>query len=161
MNYKHVLIVLYLLLPLSFTMGQTLDLFGQKLNFGTSLNEQKNNFWKNGGQIESEYAYIEIFEGDNVYGGFYKGQLVYFQYVANDNKEYPVCEEIENLLKNYTPYKQYTEFDFIGWFIELYKTNEYYICRSSSRMNTDYKFIPIKYLDDIRNEHPEYLKKLF
>jgi len=161
MKYKYLGIAIFLFLPLSFTLGQTLELFGQKVTFGATLSEQKNDFWQVGGQLESEYSFIEIFEGEKVNGEFYKGQLVYLYINAWDNNPYPVCEEIENILSNFTPYKQFTLFDETGYFIELYKTNEYYISRSSSRMNTDYTFIPIKFLDDIRKLHPEYLSKLF
>lgn len=161
MKYKVLVTAFFFILIPSFILSQTLELFGQKVTFGASLSEQKNDLWKDGGQIESEYPYIEIYEGDNAYAGLYNGKLVYFQYIAHDNNQYPVCEDIENILSNLTPYKQYTETEGIGAFVELYKTNEYYISRSSSRMNTDYSFVPIKRLENIRNKHPEYLNKLF
>ncbi|HEY5535160.1 MAG TPA: hypothetical protein VIL99_09540 [Ignavibacteria bacterium] len=161
MKRKYLAIILFLLIPLSFTLGQSLELFGQKVFFGSSMSEQKNNFWQNNGQLESEYSYIEVYESDNVNGFFYKNQLVTLYVNAWDNNPYPVCEEIENLITNVTPYKQYTEFDEVGIFVELYKTNDFYICRKSSRMNTEYIIIPVTLLEKIQTEHPDYYKECF
>jgi len=161
MTTKYLITVLLILIIPAVICAQSLELFGQKVSFGKALNEQENNFWNADNQIESEYSYIKIFEGDNTYSGFYKSKLVYFVYIAHDNNPYPVCEEIENILAPLTPYKQYTEYDQIGTFVESYITNEYNISRASSRMNTEYTFVPIKYLNDIRTNHPDFFAKQF
>lgn len=158
---KYLITVLLILTLPAVICAQSLELLGQKVNFGKGLNEQGNNFWNADNPIESEYPYIKVFEGDNTYGGFYKNKLIYFNYNAYDNNPYPVCEEIENILAALTPYKQYTEFEQIGAFIESYKSNEYYISRASSRMNTDYTFIPVKFLEEIRLAHPDFFAKQF
>lgn len=161
MKKKCLIIVLLILTLPAVICAQSFELLGQKVCFGKGLNEQENNFWNADNQIESEYSYIKVFEGDNTYGGFYKNELVYFVHVAYDNNPYPVCEEIENILTALTPYKQYTEFDQIGIYVESFKIEEYYISKASSRMNTDYTFIPIKYLNDIRTNHPDFFTKQF
>lgn len=158
---KYLIIVLLIVTLPSVICAQSLELLGQKVNFGKGLNEQGNNFWNADNQIESEYPYIKVFEGDNTYGGFYKNKLVYFVHIVNDNNPYPVCEEIENILSNLKPYKKDTEFEGIGCLIEMYKWNEFYISRTSSRMNTDYTFIPVKSLEEIRLTHPNFLVNQF
>lgn len=161
MKSEYLIAVLLILILPAVICAQTLELLGQKVNFGAGLNEQSNNYWNTDNQIESEYSYIKVFEGDNTYGGFYKNKLVCFVYIAHNNDPYPVCEEIENILAPLTPYKQYTENDQIGTFVESYITNEYNISRASSRMNTEYTFVPIKYLNDIRTNHPDFFAKQF
>ena len=148
----------FLLLPFSFSVGQTLELFGKKVSFGKSLSEQKNGFWEKDGLIESIYSYIEIYEGENVTGWFYKNKLVTID-VNTWSKN--VCDEIENLLSHIEPYKQFSESNDGVVNFEFYKTNEYYINRASSSKSVDYTIIPIQLLEDIRIKHPEYLSKLF
>jgi hypothetical protein len=161
MQNKFLVVTLFLFLPFSFIFGQTLELYGKKVTFGVSLSEQKNDFWQDGGQIESNYSYIEVYEGDRVTGDFFKNKLISIDIIANDNNAYPVCNEIENMLTDIKPYKQYTENDEVSSFIEIFKTSDFYISKASSRMNTEYIIIPIKMLDDIRSQHPEYLVKYF
>lgn len=150
-----------LLLPLYNLEGQTLEVYGQKINFGSTLKQQENTFWIDGGQIESEYSYIEIFEGENITGGFYKNKLVSIYLIANDNNEYPIRKEIENLIEGIKPYKENTNSDVVNAFAEVFKTDTYYINKSSSRMNTEYTIIPIIIMEEIRKLHPEYYKNIF
>ena len=158
MGYKYLVIVLILFLPFSFSLGQTLELFGQKVTFGATLSEQDNNFWEEGGQIESGASYLEVYEGDNLSGWFYKKHLVTLDVNMWSNK---VCNEIESLLNNVKPYNQYTEFNEVEILNEIYQTNDYYISRASSSKSKEYTIIPIKVLENIRSKHPEYLNKLF
>jgi hypothetical protein len=158
MRYKYLSILLFLFLPVSFISGQTLELYGKKVTFGTTFSEQKNNLWQDDGQIESEYSYIEIFEGDNITGWFYKNKLVTIDINTWSKK---VCDEAENLFLNIIPYNQYTESRDGNVSFEVYKTNDFYICKAISGTSIEYTIVPIKILDDIRSEHPDYLKKLF
>lgn len=114
---------------LKFGFAQTIELNGKKLTFST---EDKAPLWTEDGQIESEYSYIKIYESDVVNGAFYKNQLVTLYLGAYDNNPYPVSKDVENLLQNLSPYKEYTEFDGIGIDFQLYKTSDFYISRASS-----------------------------
>lgn len=156
--YKYLILVLFMLLSFSFSLGQTLELFGQKVTFGATLSEQNNNFWEEGGQIESDASYLEVYEGDNLDGWFYKKQLVTLDVNMWSNK---VCSEIEDLIINLKPYNQYTIFKEVEILYEIYQTNDYYISRSSSSKSKEYTIIPVKVLENIRRTHSEYLSKLF
>ncbi|MCX6159199.1 MAG: hypothetical protein NTY74_14560 [Ignavibacteriae bacterium] len=158
MMYKYLILVLFMLLSFSFSLGQTLELFGQKVTFGATLSEQNNNFWEEGGQIESDASYLEVYEGDNLDGWFYKKQLVTLDVNMWSNK---VCSEIEDLIINLKPYNQYTIFKEVEILYEIYQTNDYYISRSSSSKSKEYTIIPVKVLENIRRTHSEYLSKLF
>ena len=155
---KYLMITLLILCPSTFITAQTLELYGKKATFGTSFSEQKNNFWQEGGQLESEYSYIEIYEGDNVNGCFYKNHLITL-YVSTYNKN--VCDEIESLLINIKPYNQYTENKEGEIQIEIYQTSDFFISKENKITNIDYTIVPIKMLENIRTVHPDYLNKYF
>ncbi len=138
-------------------VSQTLEIAGKQINFGMSEKDLTGTPWQDGGQIESNYTYINVYEGEYVYGSFYNNQLISIDINAYNNEPYPVSLDMENLIANLNPFKQYTKFDGIGIFIELYKTDDFYISRESSRMNTNYVLIPIVMFDDIQKTHPEYL----
>ena len=123
MRYKYLVILIFLLLPFSFSLGQTLELLGQKVTFGATLSEQKNDFWQEGGQIESDASYLEVYEGENLDGWFYKKRLVTLDVNMWDNK---VCSEMEDLIINLKPYNLYTIFNEVEILYEIYKTNDYY-----------------------------------
>ena len=157
------LLLLALIFAANFSISQTIEISGNRLTFGKSFDEVKGNLWSNGGQIESDYSYIEFYECngqvDCINGAFYKNTLAAVYISAHDNNSYPVSKDVENLLTGLEPFKEYTDFEDIGTDVQLYKTSDYYISRSSSRMNTDYIIIPIDILNNIQKQHPEYLKK--
>lgn len=158
---KYIILLYLLLLPFVYASGQDININSSKISFGKSLKEQMNSLWTDGSQIESNYNYIEVYEGDGITGDFYKGKLISIDVSAYNNSEYPVCQDVEEMVKGIPPLKQFTKFDEIGISVETFLSGDFYIVRESSRMNTNYIIIPVKLLEVVRKTHSDYLNEYF
>ncbi len=74
-----ILFITYILLSFS-AYSQTLEIGGKQIIFGMSEEDLAGTFWQDGGQIKSDYPYINLYEGTNsdyfINGSFYDGKLV-------------------------------------------------------------------------------------
>jgi len=158
---KYIILLYLLLLPFVYASGQDIVVNNSKISFGKELKSQKNSLWSDDGRIESNYKNIEVYEGESITGEFYNGKLLSVTVYAYNNTEYPVCDEVEAMIKDISPLKQFTKFDEIGIFVETFLSGDFYIVRESSRMNTNYIIIPVKLLEVVRKTHSDYLNEYF
>lgn len=160
MNFKT--FVLFLFVSTFALQAQNLTVSDKVINFGTSEKELIGTPWQDGGQIESEYPYINTYEGSlgdySVYGYFIDNILVCVD-VSTCKEAYPTIEEIEKILAGFEPYKNELKDVGAPELNDYYKTDVFYICVSGVRMCTNYKIIPIELFDKIRKKYKEFLRE--
>ncbi len=169
---KTLLSFAFIFLFCEINFSQTLEVNGINLTFGSNINSG-NNCYSENNQIESGCNYIKVVEGDcpgiDFTGDFYDDKLVCLDFIIINDDPFPVLKPLEAILKNYQPYRQENVLNYenITVLYEYYKTDEFFVARSSVRMSTlnqmktGYLIIPIVILNYIRKQHPDYLNAFF
>lgn len=161
---KNVTMLFLLILGLTVSnslQSQTITVSGVKIDFGNSF-EDYGNLQDENSRIESDDIFVHVYESEFGLGCFYENKLYSLIMTANNNEVYPVNQEVEEILINIDPFESESVSDeYSSMYNEYFKTDEFYIIKSSMRMNTDYTIVSINLINEIREKYPDFLIKLF
>lgn len=157
-----IILILSFLLFHGTTFSQSLDVNGNNYIFNQAINPES--FCPK--TVESYDAFNDYIKCLNCDFGnirvdyhIFKENLVCLDIIVTGTP-FPEIESIEKVLKNYIPYKQedVQRHAYIVAYEESFKTDNFYIVRSTMRDYSRYYIVPIITLEKIRSEHPDYLK---